>query len=930
MLSTVTSIRSSVSAPPVVLVYPSVGSSLFGENWLVPRPSRRGRLILIDAHSLIYRAFFALPPMSTTQGHVTNAVYGFTSMLAIVLANRPEYAIAAFDVGGPTFRIQEYAEYKQGRRPMPDDLRPQLELCRRVLESLSIPIYGVSGYEADDIIGTLARRAEDAGVAVTIVSGDLDCLQLVGEGVEALVPRRGITDTVLYGPDQVRQRYGFEPIQLIDFKALRGDTSDNIPGVPGVGDKTAGQLVQQFGSIENLLEHLGELKEGRVRTALTAAADQIRLGKRMVTIRTDVPVELDLERARWLRYDYDRARAVFDELEFRQLLSRLPAPEAVPVQPTLAFEPIEPSGVTLVAEQHLGELESALAATEEAAVFGLWDGSPRADEQVGLALAAGDRAWYVPAPLLDRVVPALAQKGLLGHDVKEMELALSAWRPARYDWRFSTHLAAYLLGAGSRDPRLEDLAREFLGMQLMGSDQLLGTGRNVRPAARCTPAECAEFTGPRAQAILHLRPRLAAEMRNLGVDYLFQEVELPLARVLAAMEQEGVAIDVPYLRDMQEELQEQLRALEEEVAQVAGYSFNLNAPQQLARLLFEDLRLPVGKRTKTGYSTDADTLEGLRDKHPIIGLILEHRQLSKMKSTYVDALPELVDPRTGRVHTSFGQASTATGRLASSNPNLMNIPIRTELGQRIRRAFRAGRPDHVLFAADYSQIELRIAAHLSEDPEMLAAFAAGLDIHTATASKVFKVPVDQVDANQRRLAKVANFGSIYGQGEYGLSQQLRIAGDEARSFLKEYWTTYAKLKDWLDSVRAQARETGVVVNALGRRRAIPDLRSPNFQLRQAAERMAINFPIQSLQADIIKIAMVRLNGELREAGLGGRMLLQVHDELVFEVPESETERFGEMVPRVMTSAYELLTGIEVEARVGTNWADMTKLKTIVA
>ncbi len=896
----------------------------------MPRPSRRGRLILIDAHSLIYRAFFALPPMSTTQGLVTNAVYGFTSMMAIVLANRPEYAIAAFDMGGPTFRLKEYAEYKQGRRPMPDDLRPQLELCRRVLESLSIPIYGVQGFEADDVIGTLARLAEDAGVAVTIVSGDLDCLQLVGEGVEALVPRRGITDTVLYGPDQVRQRYGFEPIQLIDYKALRGDTSDNIPGVPGVGDKTAAQLVQQFGSVEALLDRMDELKEGRVKTALAAAADQIRLGKRMVTIRTDVPVELDLERARWLRYDYDRARSVFDELEFRQLLARLPAPDAVPVQPTLAFEPVEPTGVTLVSEQHLGELERELAAAEEAAVFGVWDGSPRAGTQVGLALAVGDRAWYVPAGLLDRVVPHLSRKGLLGHDVKEMELALSAWRPGDYDWRFSTHLAAYLLGAGSRDPRLEDLARDFLDMQLMGSDQLLGTGRNVRAAAQCEPADCAQYSGARAQAILYLRPRLAAEMRNLGVDYLFQEVELPLSRVLAAMEQEGVAVDVPYLRDMQEELQEQLRALEEEVAEVAGYSFNLNAPQQLARLLFEDLRLPVGKRTKTGYSTDADTLESLREKHPVIGLILEHRQLSKMKSTYVDALPELVDPRTGRVHTSFGQASTATGRLASSNPNLMNIPIRTELGQRIRRAFRAGRPGHVLFAADYSQIELRIAAHLSEDPEMLAAFAAGLDIHTATAAKVFKVPVDQVDPNQRRLAKVANFGSIYGQGEYGLSQQLRIAGDEARAFLKEYWTTYARLKEWLDSVRAEAREAGVVINALGRRRAIPDLRSPNYQLRAAAERMAINFPIQSLQADIIKIAMVRLSHELEQAGLAGRMLLQVHDELVFEVPEAEKDRFSEIVPRVMTDAYDLLTGIEVESRIGSNWADMTKLTTIVA
>jgi DNA polymerase-1 len=895
------------------------------------RGSRRGRLILIDAHSLIYRAFFALPPMSTRGGAVTNAAYGFTSMLALVLTNRPEYAIAAFDLPSPTFRSQEYAEYKQGRRAMPDDLRPQIELCRRILESLSIPMYSVEGFEADDLIGTLARLAESQGVAVTIVSGDLDCLQLVSDGVEALVPRRGITDTMVYGPDQVRQRYGFEPAKLIEYKALRGDTSDNIPGVPGVGDKTASQLVQQFGSVEALLDGLDQLKEGRVKTALAANADQVRLGKRMVTIRTDVPIELDLDRARWLRYDADRARAVFDELEFRQLLARLPAPDAVPLQPKLALEPVDVSGaVALVGEEHLPELVEAIAGAGEIALFGLWDGQPRSGTQVGLGVAIGDRSWYVPAALAGRVAGGLSGRPLLAHDVKEMQLALGAVAHGEHDWRFSTHLAAYLLGAGARDPRLEDLARDFLGMPLVGADQLLGTGRAARPAADCPPGECAEFAGGRALAVLLLRPRLDAEMRNLGVDYLFHEVELPLATVLAEMESEGIAIDGPYLRDMQEELQEQLTALEAEVGELAGYQFNLGAPQQLAKLLFEDLRLPVGRRTKTGYSTDADTLEALRDKHPIVPLVLEHRQLSKLKSTYVDALPGLVDPATGRVHTSFGQASTATGRLSSSNPNLMNIPVRTELGQRIRRAFRAARPGHALFAADYSQIELRVAAHLSEDPQMLAAFAAGHDIHSATAARVFKVPIEEVDPNQRRLAKVANFGSIYGQGEYGLSQQLSIPGDEARDFLREYWTTYGRLKEWLDNLRTDARQAGVVVSATGRRRAIPDLRSPNYSLRQAAERMAINFPIQSLAADIIKIAMVRLQRELRDGTLAGRMLLQVHDELVFEVPESEVAEFAEIVPRVMTGAYELATGLEVEAKAGPNWADMRKLATVVA
>jgi len=892
--------------------------------------SKRGRLILIDAHSLIYRAFFALPPMSTSDGQVTNAVYGFTSMLAIVLASRPEYAMAAFDVGAPTWRSEEYKEYKAGRRAMPDDLRPQLEMVRDVLRSFSIPIYGVAGFEADDVIGTLSRVAEERGLSVTIVSGDLDCLQLVTDSVEALVPRRGITDTFAYGPEQVRQRYGFEPVRLIDFKALRGDTSDNIPGVPGIGDKTAAKLVQDFGTIENLLEKVDELPEGRLKTSLKSHEDQLRLGKRMVTIVRDVPVELELEKARWTAYDYEAARAVFDRLEFRQLLSRFPPPDQVPVQPSLTFEPPPaPSGIAIV--QDSNEAARLLEGAKDAGVFAFLEGTGRAAKLCGLGVSTGAATFYASSrEAMQAVATGLAGKAVAGHDTKDVELALRVLARGRRDWAFSTFLAAYLLGAGSRDPRLEDLAREFLEVNLTSAEDLFGTGRAARKASAIQVDEAAEFSARRAEAVLNLQPRLEAEMRNLGVDYLFHEIELPLASVLADMESEGVAVDVPYLKQMQDELGAQMAAIESEVEQVAGLSFNLNAPQQLAKVLFEDLRLPVGKRTKTGYSTDADTLEALRDKHPIVGLILEHRQLSKLKSTYVDALPQLVDPMTGRVHTSFGQASTATGRLASSNPNLMNIPIRTELGQRIRRAFKAARADHVMVSADYSQIELRIAAHLSGDPKLLGAFAAGQDIHTATAAAVFKIPIEAVDANQRRLAKVANFGSIYGQGEYGLSQQLGIPGDVAREFLGQYWSTYSRLKEYLDGVRQKAREEGLVVSATGRRRAIPDLRSPNFQLRGAAERMAINFPMQSLAADIIKIAMVRLQREIQADQIEGRMLLQVHDELLFEVPQSELHQFAEKVPRIMTGAYELETGIEVEMKAGPNWADMEKLAVVRA
>src|SRR5206468_2935661 len=637
--------------------------------------------------------------MSTSDGQVTNAVYGFTSMLAIVLASRPEFAVAAFDVGAPTFRSKEYVEYKAGRRAMPDDLRPQIEKVRDVLTAFTIPIYGVPGYEADDLIGTFARIAEERGHSVTIVSGDLDCLQLGSDSVEALVPRRGITDTFIYGPDQVRQRYGFEPPQLIDFKALRGDTSDNIPGVPGVGDKTAAKLVQDFGSVEALLERVDELPEGRLKTSIKANADQIRLGKRMVTIVRDVPVELELEAARWTRFDYDHVRDVFDRFEFRQLLSRFPPPDQVPVQPSLAFEPApQPAGLKIVEEA--AEAASLLDGAEHAGVFTFTEGAGRSARVLGLGVATGAHTFYVAKQdAMDAVASTLDDRTVSGHDAKETELALRSLGGGKRRFDFSTFLAAYLLGAGSRDPRLEDLAREFLEVALVSSEQLLGVGRAARKPSAVPVEEAADFAARRAEVILNLRPRLEAEMRNLGVDYLFHEIELPLAGVLADMESEGVAVDVPYLKQMQDEL---------------------------------------------------------------------GSQLSKLESTYVDALPQLVDPLTGRVHTSFGQASTATGRLSSSNPNLMNIPIRTDLGQRIRRAFRAGRPGHVLISVDYSQIELRIAAHLSGDPKMLAAFAAGQDIHTATAAAVFKVPIESVDPNQPRLAKVANFGYTYGQGGYGV------------------------------------------------------------------------------------------------------------------------------------------------------------------
>lgn len=882
----------------------------------------RERLVLIDAFSLIYRAFFAVPPMSTTRGEVTNAVHGFTNMLILVLADRPRYAAAAFDVGLPAGRLALYPEYKSGRPAMPEDLRHQVDRVKQVLEAFRIPVVSLPGFEADDVIGSLAARARDAGLEVLVVSGDLDCLQLVDSSVRALVPRRGITETMVYGPAEVKERYGLEPSQLPDYKALAGDSSDNIPGVPGIGAKTAASLLQTYGSVETLLDRLARLPAGRIRQRLEEHREEILVWKRIATIARDLEVPLDLAACDWQVYDPARLRALLEELEFRSLIPRIPPPARAPAVPASGAPGPETAFPTTVIEDPSRPLDLG---GREVGAFGVTVGSGLDVRLVGLALCGGEQARYLAigpdAATPAQVAAIVSDLGLIGHDTKELAMALSNLDAAPREWVFSASLAGHLTGEGARDPRLEDLAREKLNLALIGLDQVAGSGRSARPLDQLAPAELAGYAGGRAAALLRLRPIMEQHLRDLEVDYLYHEVELPLVPVLVAMERAGIAVDTAYLGEMSRELAAQLAEIEAEVMSLASAPFNLNAPQQLARFLFDELKLKSRKRTKTGYSTDADTLDSLREEHPIVTRILEHRQLSKLKSTYVDALPGLVGAD-GRVHTTFNQAATATGRLSSTNPNLMNIPVRTEIGQRIRRCFRAQSGEDVLVSADYSQIELRIAAHLSQDPALIAAFQAGEDIHAATAARVFGTSIAEVDKDQRRLAKVANFGSIYGQGVYGLSQQLAIPTDVARDFLAQYWTAYAGLKDYLDRVREEARRTGVVVNETGRRRAIPDLMSSNRQLQQAAERMAINFPIQSLAADIIKIAMVRIHRHLAAAGLRGRMLLQVHDELVFEVPRDELEEFAKFVPGIMAGAYQLTVPIVVDCKAGPNWADM--------
>ncbi len=937
------------------------------------------KLVLIDGHALLYRAYHALPAtMVTASGESTNAIFGFLSTLLKVLAEeKPDHVIVCFD-RGTTFRHERYPGYKAHRAKMPDDLRPQVRRTEEVLQALGIPTYTHEGFEADDLIGTLARQATEAGLQTLIVTGDADALQLVDEHVHVLVPGKRYSEPVHYDPAAVRERYGFDPRQLIDYKALKGDPSDNIPGVTGIGEKTALELVQRYGSLEEVYAHLEEIAP-RYRKALEECREQARLSKELATIVTTVPVKLDLAR-RFGDYDREAVIKLFRELEFRSLLTRFlgqpaeapPAPSGAARQLPLFGEgpaaeaPAAPAGYAIV--QDLPALEAMLAAlgrgpfsfdTETTAV------QPLEAELVGLSCgAAGGRAWYIPlhhrAPdgtrlpgqlpweqVRDRLAPLLGDAAVpkIAHHAKFDTLVLSEHglevRGVDFDTMIAGHLvstrselteegegpAGYSPTARTRSSvSLKGLAFQYLGVQMREIGELLGKGKAQRtfdyvPIAEAGPYSCAD-----ADMTYRLRDVLAPMLEEKGMVALFRDIEMPLTEVLREMERVGIALDTAFLQEMSRSLQEALRQLEETIYRAAGRQFNVNSTQQLGQVLFQELGLPTGAsyRLKSGgYSTAGDVLERLQAQthHPIVEALLKQRELGKLKSTYVDALPLLVNRRTGRLHTSFHQTITSTGRLSSSDPNLQNIPIRTEEGRKIRRAFVA-EPGWVLLSADYSQVELRILAHLSGDPGLLEAFANGEDIHASTAETLFGVPHEQVTPDQRRVAKTVNFGLMYGMSEYGLAARLGIEQEAAARFIATYFGRYAAVKRYFEETLRLGRERGYVATALGRRRYIPELRSQNRNVSSAAEREAINMPIQGTAADIIKIAMVRLYRALQERGLRSRMLLQVHDELVLEVPQGEVDVTVPLVKECMEKAYPLDAPLVVEAHTGATWGDL--------
>ena len=906
------------------------------------------RLVLIDSNSLIYRAFFAVPPLTTTKGELANATFGFASiLLKSIEQTSPQHLAAAFDLPVPTFRHERDATYKATRRPMPDELRPQIERVKELLGKFGIPIYSLPGYEADDVIGALARQAEKAGVETIIVSGDLDPLQLVTPRTKLMTTRQGFQNTVIYDEEMIRQRYGLRPDQMVDYKALKGDTTDNIPGVPGVGEKTAAKLIAENATLEGVYADLTRFTP-RLREALETNKAQVFNSRELARIVTDLPVRLDLQKTRRTSYDRAGVLELFRDLEFRSLVPRLPPADGNLSAPTggrgaappdrgqlsLGLEAMSavapPVETALVADVDADAVARELRAVGAVAVHADVDATGRHPALVGLGLAAGERAWYLATP--DGVpgpIAALLRDEAIAKTAHDAKTARRALRRSGADLGglvMDTMIASYLVNASRRYHGLEDLAAERLKLEV----PVLAVPDRKDPYRTPTLDERLARAGAGAVAAARLGEQFAVELEHLGLERLYRDVELPLVDVLVEMEEAGIAVDLPYLRSLGEEFAREVARIEDEAYKAVGHDFGINSPKQLQSLLFEELRLPRGRRTGTGYSTDATVLEELRGAHPVIEKILEYREIEKLRSTYAEGLGGLVDPETRRVHTTFDQTVAATGRLSSRAPNLQNIPIRTPLGRRIRHAFVAGSPDMVLVAADYSQIELRVLAHVSQDPALIDAFRSGADVHRRTAAAGFGVPESAVTREQRDVAKMLNFGIIYGMSDFGLAWRMQMAREEAQRFIDEYFKRYAQVRRYVIETKAFCIEQGYVETLLGRRRYIPDMASPVNAVRNAAERMAINMPIQGTAADIMKIAMSRVHRALHESDLHARVLLQVHDELVAEVPRLEVERMARLLGDEMSAAYRLDVPLVVDVRAGPNWDEMQRLEVAAA
>ncbi len=888
---------------------------------------QRPRLIVLDSMSLIHRAYHAVPRnFATSSGELTNAVFGFANMLLrIVDEIEPDHAVAAFDLPGPTFRDEMYDSYKANREAPDDDLIAQFGRVRQLVNALGIPIFELPSYEADDMLGTIAHQAEASGFDVWLVTGDRDAFQLVTQHVRVLStnPRTGAP--LVYDEDAVVERWGIRPAQVVDFKGLLGDTSDNIPGVRGVGEKTASALLSTYKDIDEIYANLDELKPA-VRRRLEGQQEVAQLSRNLATIVCDVPVQFEPQKAKLWQPDAEAVRSLFQELEFRNLADRLTFLDGSEPEPAFVLPSVAPKIIDDPDEAR--SLVQQLMDAEQVAIFPCVRASTGEVDLLGFAVAWTDETAYIPitnsSVSLDEFRPWLEAKdsSKVTFDSKLLYRAFFNRGISLSGVINDLFLAAYIATPSATPKSLEDLVFRRCGVEVepelpqpppVGSFGQLNTGDVVHPAAL------------RASLVLLLAQELEVQIVGLKLTSLLQQMELPVARILGDMELRGITLDGEVLRKLSLSMTKEIHELESEIHGDAGREFNINSPKQLGSVLFDELRLPVGRKTKTGYSTASGVLEELVEVHPIASRVLKFRELSKLRSTYVDALPGLVSPITGRVHTTFNQAGTTTGRLSSSSPNLQNIPIRTARGREIRQAFVGRDKDWSLLAVDYSQIDLRVLAHISEDPGMCQAFTDGHDIHSATAARLHNVSLDQVTDEMRRLAKTTNFGIVYGISARGLASQTGLSFKESEAFIENYFAMYPGVKAYMDATIEEAHNRGYVETLFNRRRYLPELKSRAFNERAAAERMAINMPIQGTTADIMKMAMVRVDEAITVENLSGRMILQVHDDLLFEVPSSELKQFSRVACNGMTSAVDLRIPLVVDAKVGPNWRDMKEL-----
>ena len=876
-------------------------------------------LALLDGHSLAYRAFYALPPdLATRSGQVTNAVYGFTSMLIRLLGDHsPEGLAVAWDVGRSTFRTEAYPEYKAQRAATPDDFRSQLPLIGEVLEAMGVAQVRREGYEADDVIASLVRRVGEEGWDVLVVSGDRDCFQLVGPRVRVVYTRRGITDTVMVDADWVEQKYGIRPDQYLDYAALRGDNSDNLPGVPGVGEKTASRLVSAFGNLDEVFEHLDD-HPPRLRQNLAEHRERVFRNRSLMTLVDDL--ELGLDSGRLMRTVPDRGttREIFERLEFATLWTRLMEMEDGVSEPS--EDPIEvevrvlrtPEEAALIADLAALVIEPIYDGGELAGLAAVTDDGARSDEDEV-------EVFVAPIELLEHLAPALADPAtpVSVYESKELYRSLYERGCTLEGLVFDPVLAGYIIDPAARSDSLEDLASRYLGVKLVSAGA--EDGESEQGMLDFGGGPDLEAAGCRAAAVGRLRPAMEAELERRDQLDLFREMELPLAPVLARMEMAGILVDRAYLEGMGDDFRRELAELESEIHELAGETFNINSALQLRRVLFDRLRLPVLKKTPKGApSTDASVLAKLEDEHPVVARLLRYREIEKLRSTYVDGYLPLVAPD-GRIHAHFNQTGAATGRLSSDRPNLQNIPVRSKTGRTIRRAFVA--PEgRVFIVADYSQIELRILAHLSKDPGLMEAFEAGEDIHTATAVRVFGFTSDLVTTELRRRAKAINFGLLYGMEAFGLADRLKISRGEAREHMDTYFRQFPLVRDYMQSVVAEARRTGYTTTLFGRRRYLPELASDNVRIRQMGERMALNAPVQGSAADVIKMAMIELAPRLEDRP--AEILLQVHDELVLEARCEEAAEVARLVKEVMEGVGDLDVPLTVDIATGFDLASV--------